>query len=54
MKALVSGVGGVLLTYLILLKFGLVGLLITLPIAFALPFVWHWAKTKWQRRGALK
>lgn len=53
MKQAVWGALWVVVTYLILLWFGWVGLLISLPIFFAAPFLVHWMKRKWIRRNSL-
>jgi hypothetical protein len=42
------------LTYLILARFGWLGLLISLPFFFLVPFLLHWRKERWRRRGSLR
>ena len=53
MKEIVRALVALALMYLIVIQFGLIGLLISLPFFFALPFAWHWMKEKWRRRGTL-
>jgi hypothetical protein len=40
------------LTYLA--RFGWLGLLISLPFFFLVPFLLHWRKERWRRRGSLR
>jgi hypothetical protein len=48
-KLFLIGMAQGALTILIVLKFGWIGLLISLPFIAALAFGWHWAKGRWER-----
>jgi hypothetical protein len=45
---------GLMLTRLIRDHFGWTGVLVFLPIAFAIGFYWPMAWRKWEERGAIK
>lgn len=53
MNSYVSVIGGAVATYVIVANFGWLGLLLSLPFFAALPFVWGWAKARWERRNSL-
>ncbi|MBN8819626.1 MAG: hypothetical protein J0I80_13020 [Sphingomonas sp.] len=54
MKKLLPAILGPILTYLIVIRFGWTGLLISLPFFFAVPMIFHWAMEKWRRKDSLK
>jgi Flp pilus assembly protein TadB len=54
MKSVTLSALGVVLTYLILISFGWIGLLVSLPFFFLAPFLIHWVREKWRRRNALR
>ncbi len=54
MKGIFRAVLGMVLTYLIVVRFGWTGLLIALPFFFAVPFFLYWLKEKWRRRDSLR
>jgi hypothetical protein len=54
LKHFLVGAFHTLLCIVIINSFGWIGLLAALPFFFVTPFVFHYLKSKWERRNSLR